>query len=77
MASFFIAAPLIIFLIFIAPLWLLLHYRSKRKAELGLSAEDYETLQQISEKAKGLQARVETLERILDVESPNWRRNYE
>lgn len=31
MSSFFIAVPLIVFCIFVAPLWLILHYRSKRK----------------------------------------------
>lgn len=77
MASVFFAGPLIVFLIFVAPLWLFLHYRSKRKVGSALSSEDYEMLQKISDKASGLQARVETLERILDAESPNWRRNYE
>ncbi|CAM3102271.1 MULTISPECIES: envelope stress response membrane protein PspB [Vibrio] len=77
MTSVFFAGPLIVFLIFVAPLWLLLHYRSKRKVGSGLSSEDYETLQQLSEKASGLQSRIETLERILDAESPNWRRNYD
>lgn len=77
MGSFFIAGPLVVFLIFVAPLWLFLHYRSKRKVGSGLSSEDYETLQKISEKATSLQTRVETLERILDAETPNWRRNYE
>lgn len=77
MASVFFTGPLIVFLIFVAPLWLFLHYRSKRKVGSGLSSEDYETLRHLSEKANGLQTRVETLERILDAESPTWRRNYE
>ncbi|AMF94266.1 envelope stress response membrane protein PspB [Vibrio fluvialis] len=77
MASFFIAGPLVVFLIFVAPLWLLLHYRNKRKMENGLSQEDFDALQSLSQKAKGLEARIDTLERILDAESPNWRRNYE
>ncbi|MBA5762603.1 envelope stress response membrane protein PspB [Vibrio sp. 404] len=77
MSSFWIAGPLIVFLIFVAPLWLLLHYRSKRKTSSGLSQEDYQRLQTLSERAESMQKRVETLERILDAESPNWRRNYE
>ncbi|MDN3698543.1 MULTISPECIES: envelope stress response membrane protein PspB [Vibrio] len=77
MSSFFIAGPLIVFLIFVAPLWLFLHYRGKRKSENGLSSEDYQRLQTLSEKAESMQSRVETLERILDAESPNWRRNYD
>ncbi|HAS61569.1 MAG TPA: envelope stress response membrane protein PspB [Vibrio sp.] len=77
MSSFWIAGPLIVFLIFVAPLWLLLHYRSKRKTSSGLSQEDYQRLQTLSERAESMQKRVDTLERILDAESPNWRRNYE
>ncbi|MCG3728282.1 envelope stress response membrane protein PspB [Vibrio cincinnatiensis] len=73
MASFFIAGPLVVFLIFVAPLWLLLHYRSKRKVDSGLSEEEYQQLQTLSEQAKGLQQRVETLEKILDKEAPTWR----
>ncbi len=32
MSTFLIAGPLIVFLIFVAPLWLFLHYRSKKKS---------------------------------------------
>lgn len=77
MGTAFITVPLIVFLIFVAPLWLFLHYRSKRKSDTGLNEEDYEALQRLSAKAETLQQRVETLERILDVETPNWRQNYE
>jgi phage shock protein B len=77
MSSFLIAGPLIVFLIFVAPLWLFLHYRSKRKTDSGLSKDDYERLQALSARAESMQTRVDTLERILDAESPNWRRNYE
>ncbi|MFA0729057.1 envelope stress response membrane protein PspB, partial [Vibrio sp. 10N.222.48.A4] len=31
----------------------------------------------LSEQAESMQDRVKTLEKILDAESPNWRRNYE
>ncbi|MDK9776436.1 MULTISPECIES: envelope stress response membrane protein PspB [Vibrio] len=77
MSTFFITGPLIVFLIFVAPLWLFLHYRSKRKADSALSSQDLERLQVLSEKAEAMQSRVETLERILDAESPTWRRKYE
>lgn len=75
--SFWISGPLIVFLIFVAPLWLILHYRSKRKTSSGLSSEDYERLRSLSDKAESMQQRVDTLERILDSESPNWRQRYE
>ena len=77
MSAAFLTAPLIVFLIFVAPLWLFLHYRSKKKSATGLSEEDYEKLHRLSEKADVLQQRVGTLERILDAEAPNWRQNYD
>ncbi|OQK31733.1 envelope stress response membrane protein PspB [Vibrio parahaemolyticus] len=77
MLAFLIVGPVIVFLIFVAPLWLFLHYRSKRKTDSALSSQDLERLQVLSEKAEAMQSRVETLERILDAESPTWRRKYE
>ncbi|NUY55589.1 MULTISPECIES: envelope stress response membrane protein PspB [Salinivibrio] len=73
MSSLFLGFPLAIFLLFVAPLWLLLHYRSKRQVEQGLSGQDYETLQQLAQRAEKLQARVDNLERLLDAEAPQWR----
>ncbi len=77
MSTYFLTGPLIVFLIFVAPLWLFLHYRSKRKTDSALSSQDLERLQVLSEKAEAMQTRVDTLERILDAESPTWRRKYE
>ncbi len=77
MTTFFIAIPVIVFLIFVAPLWLFLHYRNKKKSEHGLTTEDYERLEALTNKADKLTKRVDTLEKILDAESPNWRQNYE
>lgn len=77
MTAAIITGPLVVFLIFVAPLWLFLHYRSKRKTEHGLSTDDYERLELLSSKAESLKKRVDTLERILDSESPSWRQNYD
>ncbi|HCM2154094.1 TPA: envelope stress response membrane protein PspB [Vibrio parahaemolyticus] len=77
MLAFLIVGPVIVFLIFVAPLWLFLHYRSKRKTDSALSSQDLERLQVLSEKAEAMQSRVDTLERILDAESPTWRRKYD
>lgn len=75
MSGFFVA-PLIVFLIFVAPLWLLLHYRSKRKVAHGLSSDELEQLKSLAERAESVQQRVKTLEKILDAEAPNWRRDH-
>ncbi|CAM2955845.1 envelope stress response membrane protein PspB [Vibrio rarus] len=73
MSTALIAIPLSVFLIFVAPLWLILHYKSKRKLEQGLSGSEKEKLQQLSAKALQMKQRIETLEKILDAESANWR----
>lgn len=73
MSTALITAPLIIFLIFVAPLWLVLHYRGKRKLDQGLSEQEREQLQSLSAKAMQMKQRIETLEKILDAESQGWR----
>ena len=77
MTAAFITGPVIVFLIFVAPLWLFLHYRGKRKSEHGLTSEDFERLESLTVKAESLKKRVDTLERILDSESPSWRHKHE
>ena len=68
-----IVAPLIIFMIIVAPIWLILHYRSKRQVSQGLSEEEYIQLSDLSEMADKMADRIKTLEAILDAETPDWR----
>jgi phage shock protein B len=69
----FAGVPLILFTLFVAPVWLILHYRSKRQVKQGLSEEEFATLQQLAEKAELMSDRIQTLESILDEEAPKWR----
>ncbi|WP_438863964.1 envelope stress response membrane protein PspB [Neptunicella sp.] len=66
-------APIIIFMIFVAPIWLILHYRSKRQVSQGLTADEYETIKELAAKAEQMSDRINTLEAILDADSPEWR----
>ncbi|MDN4504149.1 envelope stress response membrane protein PspB [Alteromonadaceae bacterium BrNp21-10] len=66
-------APIIIFLVIVAPIWLILHYRSKRQVSQGLTADEYETIKELALKAEQMADRIHTLEAILDAESPEWR----
>ena len=68
-----IMAPIIIFMVIVAPIWLVLHYRSKGQVSQGLSEEEYIQLSNLSETADKMVARIQTLESILDVETPDWR----
>lgn len=68
-----IVAPIIIFMLVVAPIWLVLHYRSKRQISQGLSEEEYIQLSELSELADKMTDRIKTLEAILDAETPDWR----
>ena len=72
-----IMAPIIIFLVIVAPIWLILHYRSKRQVNQGLSEGEYIQLSELSELADKMADRIKTLEAILDAESPEWRSKVE
>lgn len=65
--------PAILFVVFVAPIWLVLHYRSNRQLGAGLNEHEMARLTALVSQADMLQQRVHTLERLLDVESLNWR----
>ncbi len=68
-----IVAPIIIFMIFVAPIWLIMHYRSKKQVSQGLNEHELQQLAALAHKAETLGERVKTLESILDAEAPGWR----
>lgn len=69
----FTGISMVLFMIFVAPVWLIMHYRSKRQVGQGLSETEIKSLQNLSEKAEVMAERIETLESILDAEAPDWR----
>ncbi|SFC86336.1 envelope stress response membrane protein PspB [Pseudoalteromonas denitrificans] len=68
-----VMVPFILFMIFVAPLWLILHYKSKKQVSQGLSEHEHRQLIELSNKAEKMAERVQTLESILDAEAPQWR----
>ncbi|MCL2916858.1 MULTISPECIES: envelope stress response membrane protein PspB [Shewanella] len=70
-------APIIIFMVIVAPIWLVLHYRSKRQVSQGLTDEEFKQLNELIALADKMDQRIETLEAILDAESPEWRNKHE
>jgi phage shock protein B len=68
-----IVAPIIIFMIFVAPIWLIMHYRSKKQVAQGLSEEEFAALTELAKKAEVMNERIQTLEALLDAEAPQWR----
>ncbi|MDR6294094.1 MULTISPECIES: envelope stress response membrane protein PspB [Inquilinus] len=66
--------PVIIFLVIVAPIWLVLHYVTRWRSSRTLSREDERMLVDLWESAKRMELRIQTLEKILDAEAPQWRR---
>ena len=69
--AFFV--PVVCFLVIVAPIWIIFHYKSKSNVVDGLTASERAELEEMIEVANKMAARIETLESILDVESPGWR----
>ncbi|SLM63561.1 MULTISPECIES: envelope stress response membrane protein PspB [Dickeya] len=67
--------PLTIFLLFVAPLWLWLHYSQHRNRSSQWDQAERQRLEALTEEAQRMRARIDTLEQILDAEHPNWRQS--
>ncbi len=71
--------PLMAFILLVLPLWLALHYITKWKrmqaADLGEGkvAVSRTELEALRERARQLQDRMASLERILEADTPDWR----
>ena len=68
-----IVAPTVLFLIFVAPIWIIMHYRSKGQAKESLTDGERTELERLATNAESMRERIETLESILDAETPDWR----
>ena len=69
-----IVAPSVLFLLVVAPIWIVMHYRAKRRTNSELTEDERVELERLSNAAAGMRERIETLESILDAETPDWRR---
>ena len=67
-------APIIVFMVVVAPLWLIVPYRSNTQLRPGVSEHEHRQLLELAQKADKMAERVETLEALLDQEAPQWRR---
>ncbi|MEF8144827.1 envelope stress response membrane protein PspB [Escherichia coli] len=72
MSALFLAIPLTIFVLFVLPIWLWLHY-CNRSGRSELSQSEQQRLAQLADEAKRMRERIQALESILDAEHPNWR----
>ena len=67
MSALFLAIPLTIFVLFVLPIWLWLHY-SNRSSRGELAQSEQQRLIELNQDAQRMRERIQALE-----EHPNWR----
>ncbi len=63
----------ILFLVIVAPLWIIFHYITLWRSARRLSGEDEKALGELWQSARRMEARIDALEKVLDAEAPGWR----
>ena len=63
----------VIFLVVVAPIWIIAHYLTRWRRSRKLSIEDERSLGELYEAARKMEARLAALESVLDSEAPGWR----
>lgn len=69
----YLIVPSILFMIFVAPVWVVMHYSHRNKMVKGISDEERANVDELLHQIDQLSDRIETLETILDAEQPSWR----
>lgn len=73
-ATVFVFISFILFILIVAPIWLIMHYSRVKHDKRLLDSDDREELSLLRERAEYLDERIDTLESILDDQTPEWRR---
>jgi len=73
MSFLFLAIPLTIFMLFVAPIWLWLHYSNRQQSASQLTPAELQNITQLTSDARRMRERIQALEEILDAEHPSWR----
>ena len=63
----------ILFLVFVAPIWIIAHYLTRWRTAKSLSEEDETILSEVWGNVDRMEKRIRNLERILDAEVEGWR----
>jgi phage shock protein B len=71
--SMFVFILGLVFLTIVAPIWIVAHYISRWRKGRALSSVDEKTLGELYDAARRMEARLASLERVLDAEAPGWR----
>ena len=69
----FLFVPMIIFLVIVAPVWIIMHYRNVNRSSQSLNEDDRGNIDSMLATIDKLQDRIRALESLLDVDQPAWR----
>ncbi len=72
MEEIFVPA-IVLGILFIGLPWLILHYLTRWKTAATLTHEDENLLDELHDTARRLDERLDSIERILTVDNPNWK----
>jgi phage shock protein B len=62
--------PLILFLVIVAPIWIIAHYTTRWRLAKSLSPEDEKQFAELWQTAERMEQRIDSIERILEAEEP-------
>ena len=65
--------PMVLFMVIVAPTWIVMHYRSVNRSSSQLSEDDRQALEEMLLAVDQMADRIESLESILEADHPNWR----
>ena len=65
--------PAVLFMVIVAPLWLIFHYVTVWKTQRNAGRADQGAMDSMWGTARRLEDRVAALEKLLDAEAPGWR----
>jgi len=71
----FFFVPMVLFMVIVAPIWIVMHYRSVSRSSRSLSDDDRESIDTMLVTVDKLSERIVSLEAILDADHPNWRQH--
>ena len=66
--------PMVLFMVIVAPTWIVMHYRRVNRSSSQLSEDDRQALEDVLVAVDQMADRIESLESILDADHPDWRR---
>ena len=70
----FLYVPAVLFLTVVAPIWIIMHYKSSSGSSRSLEQGDRETVEALLADLDKMADRIESLESILDHDNPSWRK---